>query len=304
MNIGPILAFHRVATAGSFSEAGRIWGVSQATLSAQVRKLEDDIGRTLFERTGRRIRLTSAGEQLLVATQQLDQALGRVEAVLAPERTGGLRELRISADSAVHVFPVLAVLKGQVDGLKFSLRIDNSAKVIAAVLAGEADIGVMAQAASDPRLHALKIREDRLVALVSAADPLAARKVIRLADLSDQDVVVREPGSITREVAQSRMALAGIKPRQMLDVATREAVAEAVAAGFGIGLVFASEAGNDRRIQAIAISEADVSVAEFVICRVERRRLDLIARYLELSIAIAAERGWITSAPRARATAP
>jgi hypothetical protein len=47
-----------------------------------------------------------------------------------------------------------------------------------------------------------------------------------------------------------------------------------------------------------------VSVAEFVICRVERRRLDLIARYLELSIAIAAERGWITSAPRGRATAP
>ncbi len=295
MNIGPILAFHRVATAGSFTEAARLSGMSQSTLSAQVRVLERDTGRALFERIGRRIRLTAAGERLLLVTLDLDQAMSRVEAALARDRTGGLRELKIAADSAVHVFPVLAALKHHREGLKFSLRIDNSARIIASVLGGDADLGVMAQPVSDARLHAIKIREDRLVALVAAADPFAARPSLSLADLSGHDVIVREPGSITREVAQSRMASAGVKPKQMLDVATREAIAEAVAAGFGAALVFASEAGNDDRIRAIPIADADVSVAEYVICRTERRRLDLIALYLDLAARIAVERAWIAA---------
>ena len=295
MNIGPVLAFHRVATAGSFTEAARLSGMSQSTLSAQVRALERDTGRTLFERVGRRIRLTAAGERLLLVTLDLDQALSRVEAALARDRTGGLRDLKIAADSAVHIFPVLAALKRQREGLKFSLRIDNSARVIAAVLGGDADIGVMAQPVSDARLYAMKIREDRLVALVAADDAFAQWPAITLADLSGRDVIVREPGSITREVAQSRMAAANVKPLQMLDVATREAVAEAVAAGFGVGLVFASEAGNDARIRSIPIADADVSVAEYVVCRAERRRLDLIAMYLDLARRIAVERAWIAA---------
>ena len=61
MNLTHILAFHRVAAAGSFTHAARLSGVSQPTLSGQVRDLEKLIGRRLFERTGRRVRLTETG---------------------------------------------------------------------------------------------------------------------------------------------------------------------------------------------------------------------------------------------------
>ncbi len=71
MNLTLILAFHRVATAGSFTHAARLSGVSQPTLSGQVRSLETTIGKRLFERTGRRVRLTETGEALLISTARL-----------------------------------------------------------------------------------------------------------------------------------------------------------------------------------------------------------------------------------------
>ena len=67
-----------------------------------------------------------------------------------------------------------------------------------------------------------------------------------LADVAGRDLVVRERGSITREVFETRLAEAGLSPGTLIEVQTREAVREAVAAGFGVGVVFESEFGNER----------------------------------------------------------
>lgn len=303
MNLNHVLAFHKVAAAGGFTVAARLGGVSQPTLSAQVRALERTMGTALFERSGRRVRLTPAGESLFATTARLSEAMEAVADVVARDRTAVRGGLRISADSAIHVIPVLADLKRRVKGLAFSLRIDNSSNVIAQVLNEEADVGVMARQISDPRLFAVKIREDRLMLLVSAADPWARRTRVPIADLAGRDLVVRERGSITREVAEARIKSAHIKTGQIFDVATREAVREAVAAEFGVGIVFASEAGNDARLKAITIADQDVTVAEYAVCRSERRRLGLVARFIETAHRLATARGWLADAGRPTAIA-
>ena len=298
MNLNHVLAFHKVAAAGGFTVAARLSGVSQPTLSAQVRALERTMGTPLFERSGRRVRLTPAGESLFSATARLNEAMETVADVVTRDRTAVRGGLRISADSAIHVIPVLADLKRRVRGLAFSLRIDNSSNVIAQVLNEEADVGVMARQVSDQRLFAVKIREDKLMLLVSAADPWARRSRVSVADLAGRDLVVRERGSITREVFEARIKGARIKTGQIFDVATREAVQEAVAAGFGIGIVFTSEAGKDTRLKTIAIADQDVTVAEYAICRSERRRLGLVARFIETAHRLATARGWLADTGR------
>src|SRR5690606_26851988 len=210
MNLTHVLAFHRVATAGSFSVASRLAGVSQPTLSAQVRSLEQAAGVALFERGGRGVRLTPAGEQLFAATRKLAEAMDEVSRLLSNNRAPSRAHLRIAADSAVHVLPILAELKKSTASLGFSLHIDNSAAVTARVLSSEADIGVMAKPTDNPRLFSAMIRQDRLVLLVSRKDPLAQRKRVQLTDLAGRDLVVRERGSITREVAEKRLQSAGI----------------------------------------------------------------------------------------------
>ena len=298
MNLNHVLAFHKVAAAGGFTVAARLSGVSQPTLSAQVRALERTMGTPLFERSGRRVRLTPAGESLFSATARLNEAMETVADVVTRDRTAVRGGLRISADSAIHVIPVLADLKRRVRGLAFSLRIDNSSNVIAQVLNEEADVGVMARQVSDQRLFAVKICEDKLMLLVSAADPWARRSRVSVADLAGRDLVVRERGSITREVFEARIKGARIKTGQIFDVATREAVQEAVAAGFGIGIVFTSEAGKDTRLKTIAIADQDVTVAEYAICRSERRRLGLVARFIETAHRLATARGWLADTGR------
>ena len=293
MNLTQVLAFHRVAAAGSFTHAARMSGLSQPTLSGQVRALEKTIGKRLFERTGRRVRLTDAGEALFAATSRLSEAIGNVERVLEGSHGERAGVLRVSADSAVHVLPVLGQMKRAAGELSFSLRISNSAEVTAQVLNEEADVGVMARATGDARLSAIKIRDDRLVLLVSRRDPWASRKRIKLADFAGRDLVVRERGSITREVMEQQLEAAGIVTGQVFDVATREAVREAVAAGFGAGVVFASEAGNDARLVTLAIQGADLTVAEYAICRTERRRVPLIAQFFDAAQRMAAINRWL-----------
>ncbi len=293
MNLTLILAFHRVAAAGSFTHAARMSGVSQPTLSGQVRALEKAVGKRLFERTGRRVRLTETGEALFVSTTRLSEAISGVERTLDGTNSGRVGALRVSADSAIHVLPVLGIMKRASGELNFTLRISNSSEVTAQVLNEEADVGVMARATTDPRLSSAKIRHDRLVLLVSRKDPLALRKRVRLAEFGGRDLVVREKGSITREVIEQRLEAAGIKPGQVFDVATREAVREAVAAGFGAGVVFASEAGGDARLTTLAIQGADLAVAEYAICRSERRRVALIAQFFDAAARLAAQNNWL-----------
>ncbi len=71
---------------------------------------------------------------------------------------------------------------------------------------------------------------------------------------------------------------------------TREAVREAVAAGFGIGVVFESEFGNDARFRPIHVADADLAVGEYVVCLEERRRLALVRTFIDIAGHIAAGR--------------
>ena len=68
---------------------------------------------------------------------------------------------------------------------------------------------------------------------------------------------------------------------------------ETVAAGFGAGLVFASEAGNDPRLTTLAIQGADLAVAEYAICRAERRRVPLISQFFDAAQRMATMNRWL-----------
>jgi LysR family transcriptional regulator, low CO2-responsive transcriptional regulator len=293
MNVTHVLAFHRVASSGSFTAAARMFGISQPTLSAQIRALEQVTGVPLFERSGRRVRLTRFGEKLLAETTRLQDVLGDVERMLTGARQTTRGRLRVSADSAVHVLPVLAEIKRVSPAFSFSIRIDNSERVTAQVLADEADVGVMAHATTDQRLYRTKLRQDRLVLLIGVGDPLSRRKRLTLRDLDGRDLVVREQGSITREATEAQLKSAGVTPGQVFDVATREAVRETVAAGFGIGVVFQSEASADPRLRTVALAGDDISVTEYAICLSQRRSLGLVGRFIETARRLAVERAWI-----------
>lgn len=281
MSVNTLLrAFHLVAEAGSFSAAARATGVGQPTLSAQVKALEATYAVALFDRRGRRVSLTPIGQNLHTVTTRLFVAEEEARALLAGSASLLRGHLRIAADSASHVFPILAAIRARHAGLTFSLSIGNSSDVLDAVLDHHADLAVTARGVSDPRLHSRLLQHDRLVLFVAADHELARRKGVSIAVLAEHDLVLRERGSITREVFETRLHEAGVRPRTLLEVQSREAVREAVLAGFGVGVGFEAELDAHPALARVLVTDADLAVAEYMVCLEERRRLPLVRAFL------------------------
>ena len=281
VSLSGLRAFHAVALAESFTRAARARRVSQPTLSAQVRALEDAYGIRLFDRVGRTVRLTSLGQSLFVITTRLIAAEDEASDLLAGTKALTRGHLRLAADSASHLLAVLARFKEEHPGLTFSLTIGNSSEVLEQVSSYAADVAITAKQTSDPRIHSIRLRTDLLVGFVPTAHPWAKRRKVPIRDVAGQPLVLRERGSVTREVFEGRLAQAGIRPGALLEVQSREAVREAVAAGFGLGIVFDGEFRPGEGLRKVVLTGADLAVAEYAICLEERRRIPLVRSFLE-----------------------
>jgi aminoethylphosphonate catabolism LysR family transcriptional regulator len=293
MNLTQLRAFHLVAEAGSFSLAARTAGVSQPTLSSQVRTLEESYGVSLFDRKGRGTQLTPMGQSLHRITVQLFGLEEEARLLLAGTKWAVRGHLRVAADSAYQAIPVLAEMRKRRRGLSFQLRIGNSADVINLVLGFAADVAITAHPVSDPRLATEPLRRDRLVVFVPKDHSWADRKTIPVDDIAGCDLVIRERGSTTREVFEACLAQAGVRPKSLFEVQTREAVREAVASDFGVGVVALSEFGVDPRFRALFVAGPGLDVGEYAVSLAERRRLALVSLFFEAAGAVAAERGWL-----------
>ena len=275
-------AFHAVASEGGFSRAAVALNVSQPTLSAQVRALEQRYGVKLFERRGRGVETTELGRALLAVTRRLFGHEAEAEQLLISAR--GLRsgQLRVGADAPAHVIPMLATFNRRYPGIRLSLSFGNSERVLDDLLRRRCDVAFLPDVASDETVYALPFKRDRLVAFVERGHPWAARRSVRIAELSAQRLILREPGSTTRAAFEAGLAEAGVAAGDVLEIGSREAVREAVAAGLGVGVVFESEFGRDDRLHRLALADARIEAVEHAVCLQERRPVRVVRAFFEL----------------------
>ncbi len=295
MNHAQLRAFHAVASAGSYTRASEMLHVTQPTLSGQVKALEEGYGVRLFQRRGRGVELTDLGRRLLDVTRRLNSVEAEAEQLLSASRglTGG--QLRVGADAPAHVVPLLAAFSRRHPGVELSISFGNSETVLQDLLARRSEIAVLADLAPDDRIYALPLRRDRLVAFVNRGHRWARRRSIRLAELSEERVILREPGSTTRAIFEGALAEHAIQPGGVLEIGSREGVREAVVAGLGVGLVFESEFGRDGRLHALALADSPLEAVESAACLEDRRAVRVVRAFFDLlretaPLATAAER--------------
>lgn len=281
MNYASLRAFHAVASHGSFTRAAQSLGVTQPTLSAQVKALEETYGVALLDRRGRGIAATSLGEQLLDITRRLFLLEEEADELLSRARDLTAGHLRVAAGGPYYAVPLLAAFGARYPGVHISLSIGNSEEVLDALLHYRADVAVISDLEPDPRLEAIPYAEHRLVVFVPRTHPWARARGIRLRDLEGQPMVLREIGSMTRRLFEQATAKAKIKPRVVMEIESREAVSEAVAAGLGIGVVSEAEFGHDERLAAVPVTDAAMLTREYVVCLKERRRLRIVSAFLD-----------------------
>ncbi|MHA1600974.1 MAG: LysR substrate-binding domain-containing protein, partial [Alphaproteobacteria bacterium] len=282
INHAQIRAFHAVARAGGFTRASVELHVTQPTLSGQVAALEEIYGVRLFERRGRGSELTDLGRSLFAITSRLFSQEAEAEQLLVAARGLTTGQLRVGADAPYTVIPLLATFNRRYPGIRLSMSFGNTERVLQDLLDRRSDVAVLPDLKLDPRLHAIPYRRDRLIAFVERGHPFASRRSVRLAELDGQRLVLREAGSVTRSLFEQAMAQADLKPGEVLEIGSREAVREAVAAGLGIGIIFASEFGSDDRLHGLSLRDVDVEATEYAACLTERQSVRAVRAFFEL----------------------
>ncbi len=274
-------AFHAVATERSFTAAARALGVSQPAVSMAVRSLEEAYGVELLARARRSVEPTELGRALLDAIRPIYAIESEAAELLG--RAGGLLRghLRVGADAPFVVIPMLAAFRAAHPQVSLSLSLGNSSEVLRDLLDGRTDVAALSDRIQDGRLFAVPAARSRQVLVVSTAHPWASRRGVRLRDLDGVPMVMREEGSVTRRAFEAATRRAGVQPEIVMELGSREAIQEAVAAGIGAGVVIEAERGHDARLAFVSLEGASIEHVEYVACLQERRRLRAVTAFFE-----------------------
>lgn len=200
-----------VAEHGSLSAAARALGQAQPSVSATVRRLEHRTGLALVDRTAGGTRLTPAGERLLPRAREVLVASDALaHEVTALRDTLGAR-VSVAASLSVAEYLVPGWLADRdPDAAVVDLVVANSRDVMAAVLAGRADLGFVEGPGVVDGLHHRVVGRDELVVVVAPGHPWARRgRPVDAAELAAGPLAVREPGSGTRDVLEEALAAQG-----------------------------------------------------------------------------------------------
>jgi len=276
-------SFHAVATHGSFTRAAEMLHITQPTLSGQVKELEERYGTKLFVRHGRRIELTDIGKSAFSITRPMFRHEEEVEHLLQSARALTSGELRVAADSPYIATPLLAQFQRIYPGIQISIQYGNSQQLMSWIESRRCDVAFLPNIPQeDERLYSIPLLPDRLVVFVSQDHDWAERRSVSIEELVSQRVILREKGSRTRSIFEEAVAQAGQTLADVMEISGREGVREAVAAGFGIGIVAENELLADSRLRALPVNNAELAHAEYVVCLQEMRSLRVNDAFLEM----------------------
>ncbi|UZF92013.1 LysR substrate-binding domain-containing protein [Bosea sp. NBC_00550] len=277
-------AFHHVAMAGGFSKAAQALHLTQPAISDQVRRLEEEYDVALFSRSHRQVVLTAAGRRLLALTHRLFGAEAEALDMLQEERSLRSGALRIVADSVHHVLDVLTAFRERHPGIQISISRGNTGSVVDTLIGYDAEVGVLGELADDRPFEVLPLNVSPIIAFAARSHPAAGRKSLSLEELEAWPLVLREPGSRTRQLLEQRAAERGVALHCAVEAEGREAVRAIVAAGGGIGFVSAAEFGDDDpALVRLPLDGPPLAMQEKLICLHERRNSKTIKAFFDMA---------------------
>ncbi|PMQ07720.1 HTH-type transcriptional regulator CysL [Pseudomonas sp. AD21] len=284
MNLFQLRAFDAVAREGSFTRAAARLFISQPAVTGHIKALEEHYQITLLRRTARRVELTEEGIKLAAITRAMFGLAEEAQTLLEANRQLLTGRLEVAADGPHMVMPMLASLRARYPGITVNLRLGNAQETLAALLSEHADVAVLTEVEPRKGLHLQALSGSRICALVPATHPWAQRAgEVQLKELDQVIMVLREPSSITRRTFDQACAQAAVNPRVLLELDSREAVTEAVAAELGVGVVSSVEVSHDPRVVAIPIVGDGLVNQHMIGCMERRRELRLIQAFFGLA---------------------
>jgi DNA-binding transcriptional LysR family regulator len=242
--------FTEVARLGSMARAAENLHLTAPAISMQIREIETQVGLPLFDRSGRSVSLSTAGEYFLVHARRLlsnlkeaEDAMGRFKRL---ER--GLLTIGIVSTAKYFVPHLLARFHEEHEGVDVRLRVhENREALVAAMQAGEIDLSVMGRPPRELATRAEAFAAHPMVFVCAPTHPLLDKGPRPASALEGLPFIVREHGSGTRAAMTAFLSERRIEPRITMEIASNETIKQAVMAGMGVGFLSLHTIGLELR---------------------------------------------------------
>ena len=262
MELHQLRYFCAVARAGNFTRAAEEQHVAQPSLSQQVRKLEDELGVTLLERTNKRVDLTPVGSQILVHAREALAQASHMQAVARAARDPlvGTLKLGVIPTLAPYLMPlILKPLRKQYPGLTIELWEDQTRALIEGLRNHRLDAALLATPADAPEITEIALFDEPLLAALPSHHKLAKAKVVSEQSLASELLVLADGHCLSNQA----LAACGSKTgpgrnalQSSIQAATMETLVNLVAAGYGATLIPALAAQSLRHLDIVLLSLA------------------------------------------------
>jgi DNA-binding transcriptional LysR family regulator len=247
MELRQLRYFIAVAHRRHFTQAAEELSIAQPALSQQIQQLERELGIALFERTSRRVRLTSAGEALLIRAERILVEVERAQTEM--QEFAGLTRGRVVIGAlqslgAFRLPALLARFHTRYPGIEIVLREESTEQLLELLSAGRLDLTLIH--ATDDLLpleltHSPVVTErlltEELVLVVAPNHALALRQSLSIEELREEPFVLFKPGSGLRRAIVQSSAAAGFTPRIMFESGDLGTIRSLVAEGLGVSVL-------------------------------------------------------------------
>lgn len=270
MTLEQLRIFLAVAGQSHMTRAASMLNLTQSAVSAAIAALEAQHGVQLFDRMGRGIRLTAEGEAFVpVARAVLSEAeTARIALQDLSRETRGTLRIHASQTVASYWLPQrLAGFWQTHPGVEILLHFGNTAEVAQAILAGEADLGLVEGQIAQTQLLRRVVAQDEMVLVMAEGHQLASRP-LSACEYTALDWVLREPGSGTRSAFEAHLAqmdLTVADLRIAMEMPSNEAVLSAVLAGDMVSMVSQRMANRWRGVHARRVDWAPPPLRSFTV---------------------------------------
>jgi DNA-binding transcriptional LysR family regulator len=239
MELGQLEAFLQVASHRSFSKAAEVLFLTQPSVTARIQSLEKELGEEMFERSGRSVRLTDAGNTFLSyaqrALKEVQEGRDALEALRKTE-VGSLRMGSALTISAYVLPKILKTFRARFPGVEVSVRTGRSDQVLDMVLNDEVQVGLV-RSLVHPEIETVHLYDDEVVLVTDNSHPFARTKTARIEDVARQSLIFFDRASSYYGLIHGFFRDAGIVPRHTMELDSMEATKMMVEEGLGIAIL-------------------------------------------------------------------
>lgn len=274
--------FTEVARLGSMARAAAQLHLTAPAVSMQIKELEAQVGLRLFDRQGRQVALSSAGEYFLVHARRLLAGLKEADDAMArlQQLENGLLTIGIVSTASYFVPQLLARFHEEHPGIEVRLRVSaNREQLLALMEAGEVDLSVMGRPPREIATRSETFAAHPLVFVAAPHHRVQQGGPMPVSALDGYPFIVREQGSGTRAAMEEFFGQYRVQPRITMEITSNETIKQAVMAGLGLGFLSLHTLGHEVRsgqLQVLPIVDTPV-MRMWNIVRLQSKVLSLAA---------------------------